>query len=389
MKRIFLLLLFNCLLGVIGFAQGSVVLDLSKGDGTKAFVLPRVATTTSIVTPLNGMLVYDISSDCMKIYQAGAWSACLGGGTTSASMTVNCAASVINGTYTQNVTLNSANTVTVVVVNNTSSTFTVTTSTADVLFSGTAAPGMSVSSVSPATVSPAINGGTSTITYTLSGTPTAYGAFTATWSKFSLTCAKSGTVGADNLRLALNAAGCTSCGAYDAAANDTWIPITAAEYAQIDNYMTVNLAAANEATMNTAYSPFGSNLALVTTSGHASLPANNYVVGFSCVIASGTSTGSYLKYSTAQQTGFNMSGPNLSITMPGASGRVYNILKRPSFVVNSSSASYVAMYIGNGPNLGYITGGTTYWNADASTINGTTGGYTLQFQVKGTATKKW
>ena len=399
MKRLFILLLFNCLLGVIGFAQGSVVLDLSKGDGTKAFVLPRVATTSGIVTPLNGMLVYDISSDCIKSYQAGAWSACLGGGTTSSSMTVNCAASVINGTYNQNVTLNSANTVTVVVVNNTSSTFTVTTSTADVLFGGTAAPGMSVSSVSPATVSPAINGGTSTITYFLSGAPTTVGSFTTTWSKLSLTCAKSGTVGiVDYLRVALNAAGCSSCSAYDAAAANTWLQITAAEYAQINNYVPINISAGSEILMNagTLGGANGANVCLagVVTSDYTTLPANNYVVAFSFVTnGSGTNTSSYLKFSTSIASGWSTGGPTFPISGASSGIRYYYIMKTPSAVINSFNASYIILYTGNNLLISAVSSSPGSYSATgdvtSSSSTPTSWPYLPQIQVKATASKKW
>jgi uncharacterized protein (TIGR02145 family) len=44
----------------------------------KALVITRVANLSAITTPVNGMLVYDISSNCVKGYQDGVWTLCLG-----------------------------------------------------------------------------------------------------------------------------------------------------------------------------------------------------------------------------------------------------------------------------------------------------------------------
>lgn len=53
----------------------SAILDLTASD--KAFILPRVANTSAIVAPVNGMMIYDISSNCIKLYQQGVWSNCI------------------------------------------------------------------------------------------------------------------------------------------------------------------------------------------------------------------------------------------------------------------------------------------------------------------------
>jgi hypothetical protein len=51
------------------------ILDLTATN--KAFLLPRVANTATITTPTNGMMIYDISSKCVRSYESGAWSNCL------------------------------------------------------------------------------------------------------------------------------------------------------------------------------------------------------------------------------------------------------------------------------------------------------------------------
>ena len=713
MKKFITLLCLTCLLGSMSFAQVKIglpagapqvssLLDLSNtGDGTRALTLPRVATTASIVTPVNGMLVYDISSNCTKVYDNGAWSSCLGSSPTGAS--VNCAASTLNGNYNQGTALTAANSVTIYVANNTSGAITITPSLTDVNLSGTAAAGMSVASVSPASVTPAVGGGTVPVTYTLSGTPTAGGSFTATWTKLGLTCAKTGnvcltmlpitvtstttpatlpiptaagntidfvaaggtpnssmtwamssnpatgvfsspatgtgataqailiaggsgivtvtftavntcgvtltgtqavpvsdlavnstasainnfysqntaltaantvtivlvnnssvaktitpltadlvlsgagaagmtvasfspasvpltanggtgtitytlsgtptTVGsftatwtklglstaktsavclaiapitvtntttpttlpfptvagntvnfaaaggtpnstgmswtmtsipaglfsspasgngntaqailvasaqgsvsviftvtntcgllvtgtqtisiADQLRTALAAAGCTSCAAYDAASANTWVKITAAEYAQLDGYLTINIAAANESIMTrSATSANAGNYTFLTLGPNAyTLPVNNYVVAFSAINAAGTtSANSYLKYSTSSTTGFSVGGP--SIVIPATNGRFYNLMKTPSAVINASSASYIALYSGVDAYIGNynITDGSATVNqqsGDATTLSTIGNQYIEMYQVKGTATRKW
>ncbi len=57
--------------------QSSAVLDLSAID--KALLLPRLDNTSAIATPENGMMIYDKSALCVKIYEFGAWSACISG----------------------------------------------------------------------------------------------------------------------------------------------------------------------------------------------------------------------------------------------------------------------------------------------------------------------
>lgn len=59
----------------------SSVLELESTN--KAFVITRVANTAAITNPVNGMLVYDLSSNCVKFYENGVWSPCISTGTTS------------------------------------------------------------------------------------------------------------------------------------------------------------------------------------------------------------------------------------------------------------------------------------------------------------------
>lgn len=55
--------------------QQSAILDLSSPD--KALLLSRVNNTTVLTAPQNGMIVFDTSASCIKVYQDGAWSDCI------------------------------------------------------------------------------------------------------------------------------------------------------------------------------------------------------------------------------------------------------------------------------------------------------------------------
>lgn len=52
----------------------SSILDLTATD--KALLLPRVYDTSAIASPIDGMVVYDISTQCVKGYVNGAWTGC-------------------------------------------------------------------------------------------------------------------------------------------------------------------------------------------------------------------------------------------------------------------------------------------------------------------------
>lgn len=87
MKKILLLLI--ALTGLISQAQvkiGDNPTVIGSGSSlelestNKALVITRVANTAAITAPVNGMIVYDISSNCIKAYENGAWTNCLSNG---------------------------------------------------------------------------------------------------------------------------------------------------------------------------------------------------------------------------------------------------------------------------------------------------------------------
>ena len=54
----------------------SAALDITALD--KGLLLPRVASTDAISSPpVNGLMIYDTTADCVKVFQNGGWSGCL------------------------------------------------------------------------------------------------------------------------------------------------------------------------------------------------------------------------------------------------------------------------------------------------------------------------
>ncbi len=47
-------------------------------SSNSGIIVPRVANTSAITSPVNGMLIYDLSIDCFKVFVGGVWSDCFG-----------------------------------------------------------------------------------------------------------------------------------------------------------------------------------------------------------------------------------------------------------------------------------------------------------------------
>ena len=169
--------------------HSSSILDLTATD--KAMLLPRVANTSAISTPVNGMMIYDISSNCIKSYENGAWTSCLSSAPATASVVVDCDTNAFEGSYTNGIAVTASNKFSVTITNNSFTAATIAFQTSDLVLSGVA--GISVASVSTASVT--LNAGQSQLVeYTLSGTPSASGTLTGTWTKLALNCVKTVTV---------------------------------------------------------------------------------------------------------------------------------------------------------------------------------------------------
>ncbi len=77
--------------GQVGINQATPATDalLELNSSTKSLLLTRVTNATDVATPVNGMLVYDITQKCVRAYENASWSSCLsaGGSTTSIAPT--------------------------------------------------------------------------------------------------------------------------------------------------------------------------------------------------------------------------------------------------------------------------------------------------------------
>jgi len=82
------LILFIVVLSYMsGYGQVGINMDNSDPDGSamldvkstsKGLLPPRVADTSAISTPAEGLMVYDMSSHCMRYYNGTKWSQCIG-----------------------------------------------------------------------------------------------------------------------------------------------------------------------------------------------------------------------------------------------------------------------------------------------------------------------
>jgi hypothetical protein len=161
------------------------ILELESTN--KALVVTRVANTAAITTPVAGMMIYDISENCFKVYENGVWSGCL----SSATALVAATCGGFLGSYCNGPL--SGTTYTVTMTNNDFSSKQVTPLTGDLVLSGIS--GVNVTAVNPTGVQTILAGANLVITYTITGTPAAQGTLTGTWTKQGLTCSATVPVG--------------------------------------------------------------------------------------------------------------------------------------------------------------------------------------------------
>jgi len=124
---------------------------------SKALIVPRVANTAAIPSPTNGMVIYDISTQCMRGYANNAWTDC---GFAPVSPCSSPALTAVAGTGT--ITPGSTATFTTTASNYTSVSWTVTNSASAVIYSGT---GLTTGSLSFPTA------GTYTVSFTATNAP--------------------------------------------------------------------------------------------------------------------------------------------------------------------------------------------------------------------------
>jgi len=206
------ILIISLFISVLSLAQVGIgtnspystsILDLTASN--KALLLPRIANTAAVAVPVNGMMIYDMSSNCVKSYENSVWTGCLSATETSTisnTVTVNCATSGFVGAMFN--TLVNANNATgvhyrVTIANNSFASVTIPLAATDLVLSGEFA-GQSVSTISATAAGAAITsvtigaGSTANVFYRIAGTPTTIGTITGTWTKGVLTCVKTAIV---------------------------------------------------------------------------------------------------------------------------------------------------------------------------------------------------
>ncbi|WP_298115580.1 hypothetical protein [Flavobacterium sp.] len=156
----------------------------------KALLITRVDNTSLVTNPVNGMMVYDKSSQCIRSFENGKWSTCL----TAEPSVIDVSCAILNTIYTAKST-NEISTKPIfrVTLTNTSLFFPVSLyfATSNVALSGVS--GLSVTSVTSSfvTIQP---GQQATIDYIIEGTATASGTLTATWTNKNLSCSSTHSV---------------------------------------------------------------------------------------------------------------------------------------------------------------------------------------------------
>lgn len=197
MKKILVLVFAFLSLSVIGQVgigtktpSSSSILDLTSTN--KGFLPPRMTENerNNISSPVSGLTIYNTSTHSLQIFNGAFWSDI----PLISPVITNCSEGAsFNGTYNSGVSMNSSNTFTITVTNNSSMPVSINFVATDLVLSG--ASGLSVSNVSGipaliggnATLAP--NGESVVLTYTLTGS-TSGGNLTATWNKFNLNCIK-------------------------------------------------------------------------------------------------------------------------------------------------------------------------------------------------------
>lgn len=125
---------------------------------TQGFLPPRMTITqrNNIVSPAEGLFIYNLESNCFQYYNGTTWSGCLG---ESPQNSLDCPSTAVNGGYTVGNALNASSTITIDVLVNVIEGYTISTNTVNgYSFSGSGV----FSSI-----------GLNTITLTGTGTPVA------------------------------------------------------------------------------------------------------------------------------------------------------------------------------------------------------------------------
>ncbi|WP_405292433.1 fibrinogen-like YCDxxxxGGGW domain-containing protein [Algibacter sp. Ld11] len=101
---------------------------LEINSKTQGVLLPRMtsAERNAIASPVEGLFIYNLDSNCFQYYKGTTWSGCLG---ESPNNSLQCSSPAANGGYAMGSPLNVTNTITVDVLVNSIEAYTITTNT--------------------------------------------------------------------------------------------------------------------------------------------------------------------------------------------------------------------------------------------------------------------
>ncbi len=199
--------------------------------------------------------------------------------------------------------------------------------------------------------------------------------------------------GGDAIRGALSSAGCASCSAYDAAASNTLVPITLAEYTKLQTFLTGAALKGYIGNMNTTLSSYGGSGGFTNTVTAGSVNAmqnNSYIVAAAFQPYQSGSSAIQITAAASSSGAVSCitgSSPTLSFTNNVTK---YFTVKRPTTHCSSNTLSGM-LFTGTSLGFTYISGGSHYWGVTScggSSVNSGSG-YTLGLQVIATTTKSW
>lgn len=180
------LILSNLSIAQIGIGtttpSSSAVLDLTSTS--KGLLFPRVPNTGAVAGAVSGLIIFDLSANCLKVYQNGTWSDCLGTTSIPGIVEISNDCSGFTGNYCPSALNGTTYVITLTNIDFTAKTF--LPKTTDLNLSGVT--GLTVSAVSP-NIETIINPGASlVVTYTISGTPASTGTLIGIFSRKILNC---------------------------------------------------------------------------------------------------------------------------------------------------------------------------------------------------------
>ena len=177
----------------IGTENPKGALDVDSDDA--GIVVPRVANTAAVTNPVNGMIIYDLSSNCFRLYQNDVFTDCMPttrSKSKSATVQNDCDTNGFEGTY-EFANDTSDRSFSVTITNDSFSSADISFSSSDLSLSGVGGLTVGTPTANPSLSSGSItlnSGDDVIVTYPITGTFGSSGTLIGDWKKLGLTCTK-------------------------------------------------------------------------------------------------------------------------------------------------------------------------------------------------------